>query len=64
MTELEYLKGKLADTENEIEREEKKVALREFANYFHDMYEAFKEAGFNDEQAWFLTGTAFSNKVK
>lgn len=61
MTELEYLKGKLADTKAEIEREEHKANLKNLAELSHDTYEAFINAGFNEEQAWWFTGTLFQN---
>lgn len=61
MTELEYLKGKLADTEAEIEREERKASMKNLAELTHDTYDAFINAGFNEEQAWWFTGTLFQN---
>lgn len=61
MTELEYLKGKLADTEAEIEREERKADMENLAKCVHDLYQAFLGAGFSEEQAWWLTGTSFQN---
>jgi hypothetical protein len=64
MTEVEFLKGKLADTQKAIEREEHKEQFKEVATFFHDMFQSFLDAGFNEEQAWFLTGTAFQTKLK
>lgn len=64
MTELEYLKGKLADTEAEIEREEDKVDMKNLAEYVHDLYQSFLDVGFNEEQAWWLMGTSFQNSFK
>ena len=61
MTELEYLKGKLADTEAELERAERNASLQNLAEHSHDTYEAFINAGFNEEQAWWFTGTLFQN---
>lgn len=63
MTELEYLKGKLADTEAEIEREERKANMENLAKYVHDLYQSFVDAGFSEEQAWWLTGTSFQNSL-
>ena len=64
MTEVEYLKGKLADTENQLEREMRKEDLREFAEYARDLYDACIGAGFNEEQAWWFTGTLFQTAIK
>ena len=54
MSELEYLKGQLADTENAICREEKKQAFKSSAETLHDLYSAYLDAGFDKEQAWQL----------
>lgn len=62
MSELEYLKGQLADTENAICREEKKAAFKANAETLHDLYTAYIDAGFSKEQAWDLMG-AFVAKV-
>ena len=61
MTELEYLKGKLADTEAELERAERNASLQNLAEHSHDTYKAFINSGFNEEQAWWFTGTLFQN---
>ena len=61
MTELEYLKGKLADTEAELERAERKADMENLAKYVHDLYQSFVDAGFSEEQAWWFTGTLFQN---
>lgn len=63
MTELEYLKGKLADTENQIYREERKVEMKNLAESTHDQYQAFLDVGFTEEQAWWLTGNVFLKKI-
>jgi hypothetical protein len=63
MTELEYLKGKLADTEAEIERAERKADMDNLAKYVHDLYQSFVDAGFSEEQAWWFTGTLFQNEL-
>ena len=54
MSELEYLKGQLADTENAIEREEMKTDFKRHADTLHDLYKAYLNAGFSEEQAWSL----------
>ena len=64
MTEVEYLKGKLADTENQLEREMRKEDLRELAGYARDLYDAFIGFGFNEEQAWWFTGALFQTAIK
>lgn len=64
MTELEYLKGKLADTESAIEREERKRDLNLLAEFAKDLYDSFIGVGFDDEKAWWFTGTIFQSKVK
>lgn len=61
MTELEYLKEKLADTKAELERAERNASFRNLAELTHGTYDAFVNAGFNEEQAWWFTGTLFQN---
>ena len=45
------------DEENERARKEKemKTGMRKAASGIHEMYDAFAEAGFSDEQAFLLT---------
>ena len=64
MTEVEFLKGKLADTQKAIAREEHKEQFKEVATFVHDMHQSFLDAGFNEEQAWWLTGTVFQSQFK
>lgn len=64
MTEVEFPKGKLADTKKAIAREENKERFKEVATFVHDMHQSFLDAGFNEEQAWWLTGTVFQSKLK
>lgn len=62
MTEVEYLKGQLEDTKKAIKREQNKECMNELAVFVHDLYKAFVDAGFNDEQSWWLTGTTFQSR--
>ena len=55
MTEVEYLKGQLEDTKKAIKKEQNKEMMEELADHLHDMYKAFLDAGFTEEQAWYLT---------
>lgn len=63
MTEVEYLKGQLEDTKKAIKREQNKVDLKNLAEYVHDMYKAFIDAGFSEDQAWQLAGAAFQSQL-
>ena len=63
MTEVEYLKGQLEDTKKAIKREQDKAVLKKVAEYVHDMYEAFVDAGFDEDQAWQLAGAAFQSQL-
>ena len=63
MTEVEYLKGQLEDTKKAIKREQDKEALKMVAEYVHNMYEAFIDAGFSEDQAWQLAGAAFQSQL-
>ncbi len=63
MTEVEYLKGQLEDTKKAIKREQDKADLKKVAEYVHDMYEAFVDAGFSEDQAWQLAGAAFQSQL-
>ena len=64
MTEVEYLKGQLEDTKKAIKKEQNKEMMEELADHLHDMYKAFLDAGFTEEQAWYLTGTTYEKQLK
>lgn len=64
LTEVEYLKGQLADIEKAIEKEQQKEDLKNAAEFVYAMYEAFMDAGFSEEQAWYLTGTTYEKQLK
>ena len=64
MTEVEYLKGQLEDTQKAIKKEQNKEMMKELADHLHDMYKAFLDAGFTEEQAWYLTGTTYEKQLK
>lgn len=63
MTDVEYLKGQLEDTKKAIKREQGKADLKNLAEYVHDMYKAFQDAGFSEDQAWQLAGAAFQSQL-
>ena len=64
LTEVEYLKGQLEDTKKAIKKEQNKEMMKELADHLHDMYKAFLDAGFTEEQAWYLTGTTYEKQLK
>ena len=63
MTEVEYLKGQLEDTKKAIKREQDKADMKELAEYIHDMYKAFMDAGFSEDQAWQLAGASYQSAL-
>lgn len=64
LTEVEYLKGQLEDTKKAIVKEKNKEQLKTLAEYLHDVYKSFLDAGFSEEQAWYLTGTTYEKQLK
>ena len=64
MTEVEYLKGQLEDTKKAIRREQNKADMKELAECIHDMYKAFMDAGFSEDQAWQLTGASYQSALE
>ena len=64
LTEVEYLKGQLEDTKKAIKKEQNKEMMKELADHLHDMYKAFLDAGFTEEQALYLTGTTYEKQLK
>lgn len=64
LTEVEYLKGQLEDTKKAIKKEQNKEMMKELADHLHDIYKAFLDAGFTEEQAWYLTGTTYEKQLK
>ena len=63
MTEVEYLKGQLEDTKKAIRREQNKADMKELAEYIHDMYKAFMDAGFSEDQASQLAGASYQSAL-
>ena len=61
--EVEYLQNKLNDVRKELDKEKKKEMMRNVAEDIHLMYDAFVTAGFTDDQAWYMTGTFFEQKL-
>lgn len=59
MTELEYLESQLADISKRVDEEKENKKLKDFADYLHKLYKHFLDAGFSEEQAWWLTGQMF-----
>ena len=64
MTEVEYLKGQLEDTKKAIVKEQNKEQFKTLAEFLHDMYKSFLDAGFTEEQALYLTGTTYEKQLK
>ena len=64
LTEVEYLKGQLEDTKKAIKKEQNKEMMKELADHLHDMYKSFLDAGFTEEQAWYLTGTTYEKQLE
>lgn len=63
MDELEYLESQKRDIEKRIRNEEEAAACREEARVPRAQYTAFTEAGFTEEQAWWLTGQLFLKSI-
>lgn len=61
--EVEYLQNKLNDVRKELEKEKKKETMRNVAEDLRLMYDAFVTAGFNEEQAWYMTGKFYEQKL-
>ena len=63
MSELEYYKQEANRLAEKIEEEEAKEGLKKLAEKMHDIYQAFVDAGFSDEQAWWMTGSMFAKAI-
>lgn len=59
MTELEYLESQLADISKRVDEEKENARLKSSADYLRNLYKHFLEAGFSEEQAWWMTGQMF-----
>ena len=64
LTEVEYLKGQLEDTKKAIVKEQNKEQMKALAEHLKRLYDAFLDAGFSEEQAWYLTGTTYEKQLK
>ena len=54
MSELEYLEGKVKEEIEEILKLKKRESNRRMAEEQFDIYSAYVDAGFSEEQAWEL----------
>lgn len=59
MTELEYLESQLADISKRVGEEKENERLKAFADYLRNLYKHFLDAGFSEEQSWWMTEQMF-----
>ena len=63
MSDLDYYKSEVERYSKKVEEESEKAKVKELAEGMHAIYSAFLEAGFSEEQAWWVTGTIFYKKA-
>lgn len=63
MSELEYYKQEANRLAEKIEEEEAKRDLKMVAEKMHEVYQAFIDAGFSEEQAWWMAGSLFAKAI-
>ena len=62
--ELADLKETIEQAKNKIKIMEVKKQYNEAAMQLHNAYDSFKDNGFTEDQAWWLTATMFSEAFK
>lgn len=63
MSELDYYKQEANRLAEKIEEEEAKAGMKRVAEKMHDIYQAFIDAGFSEEQAWWMAGSMFAKAI-
>ena len=63
MTDVSYYKSQLDDCKKRLEEEKHKAACETIAKTVRAIYEAMKEAGFDDEKAWAITNMLLQNAI-
>lgn len=59
MSDLDYYKSEVERYSKKVEEESEKEKTKELAYKLREIYNAFLEAGFSEEQAWWFTGMIF-----
>ena len=63
MSELEYYKSEVTRYQKKIEEEQARENMKEIAEKMHALIEAFLEAGFNEDQAWWMTASLYGRAI-
>ena len=63
MSDLDYYKSEAERYSKKVEEESEKAKLKELAGKMHEIYNAFIEVGFSEEQAWWFVGMIFDKKA-
>lgn len=63
MSDLDYYKSEAERYSKKVEEESEKAKLKELAGKMHEIYDAFVETGFTEEQAWWFVGMIFDKKA-
>lgn len=63
MSDLDYYKSEVERYSKKVEEESEKAKTKELAYKLREIYNAFVEAGFTEEQAWWFVGMIFDKKT-
>ena len=63
MTDVEYYKEQVKDYQKKIAEEEEKASMNAMAKRVRNIYDAFVEAGFTEQEALWFVSTMFQKAV-
>ena len=61
---INYYEQQSKEALRRAEEEKYKANCRNIAEHLHTIHQSFLDAGFNDEQAWFMTGSIFQKAME
>ena len=63
MSELSHYKQEAIKLAEKIEEEEAKAAMSKLAEKMFNIYQAFINAGFSEDKAWWMAGSMFAKAI-
>ena len=61
---VNYYEQQSKEALRKAEEETSKANCKDIANHLHTIHQSFLDAGFSDEQAWFMTGSIFQKAME
>lgn len=61
---VDYYMNQSKEAMRKAEEEKYKAHCKDIAEHLHTIHQSFLNAGFSDEQAWFMTGSIFQKAME